>query len=170
MKLLAIFLLLFAHLAQAQTPKRPAATQEEDAVRATIDACIGSWNRHDYKDLDTYTTPDVNWVTNVGMWWQGREAVRYALQTYHTGMYRNTELRSEQLTVRFATPTTALVHQVVYIGHYFPPDGVDHEYNRQGNGQMMITYTVVKPQAKWLIAAAQVTDINLAASAFNPVK
>ncbi|WP_426060324.1 SgcJ/EcaC family oxidoreductase [Hymenobacter sp. B1770] len=170
MKYLCFFWLLLGLIGVAHGQKRQVRTSEEAAVRATVDACIRSWNKHDYSDLSTYTTPDVDWVTNVGMWWQGREAVRHALQTYHEGMFQNTSLRSEEMRVRFMTPSVAVVHQQVYIGRYFPPHGVDHEYNRQGDNQAMITYTLVKQQDKWLISTAHVSDINHAAAAYNPVK
>jgi uncharacterized protein (TIGR02246 family) len=170
MKYYLLLMLLLGQLGAVKGQKMPAPSAAENAVLATVEACIRSWNKHDYTDLPTYTTPDVDWVTNVGMWWRGREAVRQALQAYHQGMFQNTPLRSEQVRVRFATPTVAIVHQLVYIGRYFPPDGVDHEYNRQGDNQAMITYTLVKQQEKWLISAAQVSDINPAAAAYNPVR
>ncbi|WP_201984305.1 SgcJ/EcaC family oxidoreductase [Hymenobacter rubidus] len=170
MKFLGLFLLVVGLVGKAQGQKAPVLSPDETAVRATVSACVRSWNNHNYSDLATYTTPDVDWVTNVGMWWQGRAAVRQALQAYHEGMFKNTLLRSEQVSVRFAAPTVAVVHQVVYIGRYYPPDGVDQEYNRQGDNQAMITYTVLKQQEKWLISTAQVSDINQAAAAYNPVK
>lgn len=169
MKYYLLLLLLLGPLLVARGQKLPPAA-DETAVRATVEACIRSWNNHNYSDLPTYTTPDVDWVTNVGMWWRGREAVRKALQSYHEGMFQNTSLRSLQVAVRFAAPAVAVVHQVVYIGRYYPPDGVDHEYNRQGDNEALITYTLIKQQDKWLISAAQVSDINPAAAAYNPVR
>ena len=167
---LALLLLSGTLLPPVRGQNRPDSPTEAAALRAPIEACIRSWNEHNYGNLDTYTTADVDWVTNVGMWWRGREAVSRALQAYHQGMFRQTSLRSEDLSVRLTTPLTAVVHQVVFIGPYYPPDGVDQEYNRQGNNQAMITYGLLKQQSRWLISSVQVTDINPAAAAFNPTK
>ncbi|MCC3156648.1 SgcJ/EcaC family oxidoreductase [Hymenobacter sp. 15J16-1T3B] len=168
--LLVLLCLLATARAEAQNAPRAAAATDEAAVRAPIEACLRSWNRHDYTDVASYTTADVDWVTDIGMWWRGREAVQRALQTYHRGMYRHTTLRSEQLTVRLLAPGVALAHQRAYISTYYPPDGIDQEYNRDGDKQLLISYTLLRQQGQWLIAAAQVTGINQVMAAYNPVQ
>ena len=75
-------------------------------------------------------------------------------------MLKNTPLTALSATMRFVTPSVALVTVIGKIGTFYPPDGVDNGHNKFGDNRGVSTMVIVKQNDKWLIASSQATDIN----------
>lgn len=166
MKRLAYLLLFIASLSPVLGQTAPS---EEKAVRATLQAMLRSWTNHNYDDIASWTTPDVDWVNIVGMHWQGREAMRLAHQTYHNGMFKQTPWTLKQVTIRFIRPDVVIAHVLSHIGAFYPPDGVDHGSNKRPEADDMATLVLVKQKGKWLITAGENVGVDPQAAANNPV-
>ncbi|MVM41037.1 SgcJ/EcaC family oxidoreductase [Spirosoma sp. HMF3257] len=141
-----------------------ATDKDEKAVRAATESLITSWQNHNYNDMATYTTQDVDWVNIVGMWWKGREAVANAHQAFHQSMFKNTSLSTANVTVRFITPNVAIVHHLTNIGAFTTPSG-----HQGGNDQNLATLVFVKQAGKWLLTAGQNVPVDTNAAKHDPV-
>ncbi|RSK46866.1 SgcJ/EcaC family oxidoreductase [Hymenobacter rigui] len=158
--------LLLATAAPAQTLPAP----DDQAVRAVVDHIVLNWNNHQYQDMATYTTPDVHWVSMVGMWWQGREAVQLGHQVIFDRMYQGVKFVPGPVTVRAITPEVAIANLTCHVGAFYPPDGVNRGTNKMGDDENILTLVLVKQQGRWLLTAAQNTVVDASAAKHNPVK
>ena len=138
---------------------------DEQAIKNQVQAFLNSWNRHNYDDMNNYTTDSVEWVNIVGMWWKGRKEVQFAHQAYHNTMFKNTPLELKQATVRFVTADVAIVHMICYYPEFTTPDG-----RKAGNTDDIATIVFVKKRGKWLMEAGENVSINEAAKPHDPVK
>lgn len=159
-------LIVAANFASGQSTGTAA---DEKAVRQTIDAMMTSWKNHSYADIANWTTPDVDWVNSVGMWWKGRSEMQQAHQAYHDTMFRNTGSRLEEVTIRFVTADVAIVHLLSHLDAFYPPDGIDHGSNKRPESDDMATLVFVKRNSKWLLTAGENIAVNKQATASNPV-
>ena len=151
-------------LASTAYGQQKSTSTDEKAVLAATEAILTSWNNHNYADIATYTTPDVDWVNIVGMWWKGRDAMQKAHQAYHARMFKNTSLTTVSTTVRFITPDVAIVHDITHVSAFTSPDG-----HQLGNGQNIATLVFVKQHGKWLLTAGETVPIDANAAKHDPV-
>lgn len=156
--LLTVSLSLFSCLSFAQ------GKTDEQAIKNQLHAFLTSWNNHNFNDMKTYTTEDVEWVNVVGMWWKGRKEVQFAHQAAHNTMFKNVPLEQKQATVRFITPDVAVAHVVWYYGEFTTPDG-----SKAGNTDDLATLVFVKKKGKWLLTAGENVAVNELAKPHNPV-
>lgn len=134
-------------------------SQNERQVKEIGKAFVADWNSHDFTKMPTYTTEDVTWVDGHGSIWQGREKLQSRYQAMHRAVMQNTSITVDTMTVRFITPTVAMLNIRYKVGTYFAFDGVDHGNNKRENSKELRTMTVVKQNDKWLLTAMQVTLI-----------
>jgi uncharacterized protein (TIGR02246 family) len=142
--------------------------EDRDEVRRVATAFFRSWNNHDFSDLATYTTSDVNFVMGMGVHWKSREEVLRAQVQNHQQVYmRTTTYTPEEvsLSTRFITDDVAVVNLVARISAFYPPDGVDRGNNRQGDLRVRFTLVALKQEGRWLLTAVQGTPINPEAEA-----
>ncbi|HLL93355.1 MAG TPA: SgcJ/EcaC family oxidoreductase [Spirosoma sp.] len=149
--------------------QQKATPADEQGVRKTIDAMMKSWSNHNYNDIATWTTPDVNWVNIVGMRWKGRDEVRIAHQAFHDTMFKNTPWTIKNVDIRFITPDVAVAHLLSHIGAFYPPDGIDHGGNKRPEADDMATLVFVKQQGNWLLTAGENVVVDAEAARNNPV-
>jgi uncharacterized protein (TIGR02246 family) len=162
--LLALALLLGASRAFAQL-----SPTEEAAVRRTVARITANFQNHHFADMATYTTPDVSWVNIVGMWWRGRPAVQQAHQQIFDTIFKGVAFAPGKATVRGIAPGVAVVNLYCHVGAFYPPDGIDHGTNKEGDDDNLLTLVLVKRQGSWLLTAAQNTVVRAAAQANNPI-
>ena len=139
--------------------------EDRDEVRQVATAFFRSWNNHDFSDLASYTTTDVNFVMGMGVHWKGREEVLRAQVRNHQALMRTTSFTPEEvsLSTRFITDDVAIVNLVARIGHFYPPDGVDRGDNKQGDQRVRFTLVALKQEGRWLLTAMQATPIDIQA-------
>jgi uncharacterized protein (TIGR02246 family) len=162
--LLALALLLGTSRAFAQLS--PA---DEAAVRRTVARMTTNFQNHRFADMAAYTTPDVNWVNIVGMWWRGRAQVQQAHQQIFDTIFKGVAFTPGKATVRGIAPSVAVVNMYCHVGAFYPPDGIDHGGNKEGDDDNLLTLVLVKKQGNWLLTAAQNTVVRAAAQPNNPV-
>lgn len=136
-------------------------TKDEMAVKQVIEKqveqLVSDWNTHDFKNMDTYTTEDVEWVNIVGMWWQGRAEVKTSAQKIFDTIFKNVLFTKKSVKVRLITQDVAIATLICHVGESFPPDGINHGNNRMPEGDDILTLVFVKKNGNWLISAGQNT-------------
>ena len=162
--LLALAVLLSTSRAFAQI-----STADEAAIRQTVTRMTTNFTNHHFADMATYTTPDVSWVNIVGMWWRGRPAVQAAHQQIFDTIFKGVPFQPGKATVRALTPEVALVNMYCHVGAFYPPDGIDHGTNKEGDSDDLLTLVLVKKHGKWLLAAGHNTVVRASAQANNPI-
>lgn len=71
------------------------AQSDEKLVESQVDRMVADWNSREFKNMDLYTTEDVQWVNIVGMWWKGRTDVKNAHQLHSINFLKVFLLRKQ---------------------------------------------------------------------------
>ena len=142
-------------------------SQDREEVARVATAFFRSWNNHDFSDIASYTTADVNFVMGMGTHWKSRQEVLQGQVRNHQVLFRATAFTPEpaSLNTRFITDDVAIVNLEARIGAFFPPDGVDRGSNRQGENRVRFTLVAVRQGGKWLLTAMQATPVDEKAEA-----
>lgn len=143
--------------------------KDEKGINDQIDAMIGDWNRHNFDNMPSYTTPDFDWVNIVGHWWKGQKENKFALETFHKSFFKNTPQTKSRTHIRFVSDDVAVVHLFWSVGAFYPPDGVNRGTNKMGDDQELATLVMVKRNGKWLLTAGQNIVISQEAAKSNPI-
>jgi uncharacterized protein (TIGR02246 family) len=148
----AILLFLTAQITFAQN--------DEKAIEKQVTQLVSDWNTHDFKNMDTYTTEDVEWVNIIGMWWRGRTEIKTAHQRMFDTIFKGVPFTKKSTKIRFLTPDVAVANLIVHVGEFFPPDGVNHGDNKRPEADDILTLVYVKKNNKWLLSVGQNTVIS----------
>jgi uncharacterized protein (TIGR02246 family) len=154
------------------TVKSVAQSADEKGVRAVIQKAENAWNAHDYSFSGTYDiyADDAVLVNPVGMYWKNRSQIMGGMQRFGSMMFKHTSTKYNIKNIRFLAPAVAsvIVHSIDRVNQdYNLPDG------RKGGSkgdvtEAMYTYTLVKKDGNWKIAALQITPVDAKAAPANP--
>lgn len=160
-KLLSIILfLMISLLSKAQT--------DEKQIQNQVSQMISDWNTHNFKNMNSYSTEDVEWINIVGMWWKGRAEVESAHQGIFDVMFKGVPFTQKSLKTRFITKDVAISTLVSSVGEFFPPDGVDRGNNKMPASDDILTLVFIKKNGKWLLTSGQNTVVDARAANNNP--
>ena len=126
--------------------------EDEGAIRALEVHQGEAWNRHDAKAYAALFTEDGDCVNVVGWWWKGRAEIEKKLTDAYVYVFRESELKIGEVTVRFLQPSAAVVHVRWTMTGARTPQGIPTP--QQG----IQTQVVQKQAGRWLIAAFQNTN------------
>jgi uncharacterized protein (TIGR02246 family) len=154
--ILISFLLLTGQISFAQN--------DVEAIEKNVNQLVSDWNSHDFKNMDTYTTEDVEWINIVGMWWKGRTEVKMAHQGMFDRIFKGVPFTKKNIKIRFLTQDVAVANLIVHVGEFFPPDGINHGTNKMPEADDLLTLVFVKKNGQWLLSAGQNTVIDARAS------
>jgi len=121
---------------------------------------ITSWNNHDFSDMATYATADLEWVNHFGTSLKGRDEVQKWNQTPHNTFLKTAHTTLESMTIRFITQDVAIVTVIHQTSAFYPPDGIDRGNNKQEGAREIKSMVVVKQNNKWLLCHNQTTMIE----------
>ncbi|MGH9687186.1 MAG: SgcJ/EcaC family oxidoreductase, partial [Candidatus Acidiferrales bacterium] len=107
--------------------------------------------------------PDADWVNLAGQWFAGGEAFSKSLESLHSGKVKESVWHTEQVQVRFLSPSIAVVHVYFSTSGERNPDGSPRPPRRG-----IFTRVEEKRSGKWLIVASQATSIVPPATAVAP--
>lgn len=156
------FFLFWAMGAHAQ------AVPDVAPIRHTVAMFADAWNRHDMKAFGQLFAPDADFVNVQGVWWKGRaeielhhayshgtisksEAATLNPQLRHYGMFRHSTMAFQSITVRLIRPDLAIAH----VSWRLTGDSRT-TVARTG----MLTFVLAPTNGRWLIVAAQNTEIH----------
>ncbi|HET9001598.1 MAG TPA: SgcJ/EcaC family oxidoreductase [bacterium] len=139
----------------------------EDAVRRAVNGFAEAWNRHDMDGLGALFTPDADFVNVTGRWWKGRQGIQTSHAFTHAtisqsspgvdvpahayGIFKVSNFHFDRIDVRLIRPDVAIAHGAwTMVG--------DSRTTESRSGTM--TFVVTRDRDRWLIRAAQNTEIN----------
>lgn len=143
---------------------------DEKEIQMQVSQMVSDWNTHEFKNMDSYTMEDVEWVNIVGMWWKGRTEVKSAHQGIFDAMFKGVPFTQKSLKTRFLTKDVAIATLISHVGEFFPPDGIDHGNNKMPASDDILTLVFVKKNNKWLLASGQNTVVDARAANNNPAQ
>ena len=143
---------------------------DEKQIQSQVAQMVSDWNTHEFKNMDSYMTEDVEWVNIVGMWWKGRAEVKAAHQGNFGAFFKGVPFKQKSLQTRFLTKDVAVATLISNVVEFFPPDGIDHGNNKMPASDDILTLVFVKKNEKWLIASGQNTVVDARAANNNPSK
>ncbi len=148
----------------------PAAAQAQGGSPAGVQAIRGveaqwetAWNHHNIAAMVRLGLPDADWVNLAGQWFAGGEAFSKSLESLHSGKVKESVWHTEQVQVRFLSPSIAVVHVYFSTSGERNPDGSPRPPRRG-----IFTRVEEKRSGKWLIVASQATSIVPPATAVAP--
>src|SRR5215472_211232 len=94
------------------TPQSRTANESQDAaaIRKAEADLQEAWNHHDAKAWANLCTEDGDVVNVVGWWWQGRSQIEKKIADAHAYIFRESILTHDEISIKFLTPDTAVVH------------------------------------------------------------
>lgn len=143
---------------------------DEKQIESQVKQMVSDWNTHDFKNMDSYMTEDVEWINIVGMWWKGRAEVKAAHQGNFSAFFKNVPFVQKSVTTRFISKDVAVSTLICSVGEFFPPHGIDHGSNRMPPSDDILTLVFLKKNGKWLITSGQNTVVDARAANNNPAK
>ena len=126
----------------------------ENGVRQSVNGFYAAFNEGFVGPCD-FSTEDWNHINPGGGWAKGREAVLREVRAVHTTFLKDVTDTVEELAVRFASRSTAVVTVISRISIFVTPDGVRHENDRH-----IRTFVVVERDGRWLVMQDQNTIIS----------
>jgi len=143
---------------------------DEKAIQMQVSQIVSDWNTHDFENMDSYMTEDVEWINIVGMWWKGRPEVKAAHYGNFGAFFKGVPFTQKSLKTRFLTKDVAIATLICSVGEFFPPDGIDHGNNRMPASNNILTLVFMKKNGKWLISSGQNTVVDANAAKNNPTR
>jgi uncharacterized protein (TIGR02246 family) len=155
-----IVLLVVATAALAANGGAATPGERTESARAVCDDFVDAWNSHDMAAFAALYAEDADFVNVLGVWLQGRAAIREHHAAIHASRMKTSRLTALETEVRFLRPDVALVHVHWELTGQIGPDGAALP-TRQG----ILSHVVAKTGGKWLITSSQNTDIAAMPSA-----
>jgi uncharacterized protein (TIGR02246 family) len=148
-------------------------TTDKKAVQAVIQKMDDAWNAHDYSYSGKYDfyAADARLVNPVGMYWKNRAEIIKAHQVLGEMMFKYSSAKSELVDLRFLAPTVAVATvkvQYRFLQDHNAPDG--KPVSRGDIEYVMLTLVFIKANDEWKITSQQVTSLNPASLAQDPIK
>jgi len=130
------------------------ATTDEQGARAAVESFYRAFNAHDFSGAAEFTTEDWEHINPGGGWTRGRQQVLSELRQVHGTFLKGVTDSVESMSVRVASPGTAVVTVLSQMTPFVMPDGVRHPKDRQ-----IRTFVVVKRGERWLVMQDQNTIV-----------
>ena len=131
---------------------------DEKAIRAVAAHWAANLNDHRFEELRTYSVPALTMVNIMGTAMHGQAQVIQGYQRLFDTLYQGVAFQQSDVVVSAVSPGAAVVNDVATRGPA-PSDSVKTGINPQLGGAQR-TMFMVKQQGRWLLAAAQTTQIN----------
>ena len=144
----------------------PATANDQDVARKAVNDFAETWNRHDMAAFGNLFTTDADFVNVGGRWWKGRDEIQRNHAFMHAtipqdtsgvglparayGLFKASTYRFDRIDVRFLGNDVAVAH-----GAWTMTGDARTSEPRQG----MMTFVLKLDGGRWLIAAAQNTEI-----------
>jgi uncharacterized protein (TIGR02246 family) len=147
---------------QGQAPA--VSNDDEQAIRKIIAGIEQSWNSHDMKAYGKLFREDAHWINVVGMHWRGRDAVMAAHAAYHATIFKNHQLKTDDVEIRSIGDGYAIAVVTTTNDAFTTPDGatVPKRQNRQ-------TYVLAKDAEGWKIVHGHNVAVDANAAEQDPV-
>ncbi|MCA1622913.1 MAG: SgcJ/EcaC family oxidoreductase [Acidobacteria bacterium] len=130
------------------------ATGDDAEIRAIASNWERAWNKHDMKALARLFTDDADFVNVGAKHWKGRKEIE-AQHSARLGQFLQSTWATKTVAVEYLKPDIALAHIEWSLSGDKEPDGTPRKA-RDG----VFTWVLIKKSGKWLIRAAQNTNVS----------
>jgi len=113
-----------------------------------------AWNRHDMSAVAALFTEDADFVNVFGARWRGRREIEQAHVERHMTRFAGTLWRNTSVIVQSLAANVALVHV-----SWSRTGDLDFEGRPKGEMQGIFTWVATLQSGRWLIRAAQNTNV-----------
>lgn len=124
------------------------------AVTRVVRAFADCWNAHDMKAFGDLFASDAEFVDVVGLWWNGRAAIRDAHTFTHRTIFKRSRLTLDDMSLRWPAPHVALARCRWTLAGHVASDGTPLP-ERRG----ILLNVLRKDGDRWRIIDAQNTDV-----------
>lgn len=159
-KLSISLLVIFSSLFCSAQTNQTGTEADKQKIDSQVNRMVSDWNTHEFKNMNSYATEDVDWVNLVGMWWKGRTEVINKHMEGFNFFFKGVPFTRKSLDIRFVTGQVAIVHLLCHVGSLFPPDGIDRVTNRTPETDNLLMLIYVKRDQTWLLSAGQNTYVD----------
>jgi hypothetical protein len=73
--------------------------EDEKEINKVIDELVASWNSHDFSSMERNSTPDMNWINIVGVWWKDRATAVGAHTGTFNAMFKGVKFEKKKLSM-----------------------------------------------------------------------
>lgn len=85
-------------------------TQARQEVQGVVEAFAEAWNAHDMDAFSRLFAAGATWVNVRGSRWVGADEIKASHAAVHARFYGNSRLAFDDVSIRFLSPTIAVVH------------------------------------------------------------
>ena len=155
MKRVSILLITLALAALPVTAQNKERVKDQEAIKSIATRWQDAWNQHDMTVLAALVATDVDFVNVAGIWTKTKKEFQQFHAERHQMQFKESVWTTKNTTVKFIKPDVALAHVEWAIKGDKDPDGTPRP-PRQG----IFTWVLEKQKGKWLIIAAQNTNLR----------
>ncbi len=159
----ATLALFFAALPTAVRAQAGGSAADVQAIRGIETQWQSAWNHHDIAAMIRLGSPDADWVNLAGQWFAGEQAFAKSLESLHSGKVKESVWHTDEVRVRFLSPSIAVVHVYFSTTGERNPDGSPRPPRRG-----IFTRVEQKQGGRWVIIASQATSITPPETAVTP--
>ena len=99
----------FSFVAMSQLAAAADRAADEAAIHQILKDYETLWNKHDMSTFGNLFTDDAVWVNVVGQVWHGRADIQKVHQIVHETIFKNRNMKLDDMTIRFIRPDVAEV-------------------------------------------------------------
>ncbi len=138
-------------------------SEDELAIRTTIEGIEKAWNMHDMKAYGALLAEDVHWVNVVGMHWRGHKSVMDAHSAFHATTFKNHKIKTDSVEIHSLGSDIAIAVVTTTNDEFTSPSGsiIPKRQNRQ-------SYVLRRSYETWKIAHCHNVPVDPVASKFDP--
>jgi uncharacterized protein (TIGR02246 family) len=98
----------FSFVAMSQLAAAADRAADEAAIHQILKDYETLWNKHDMSTFGNLFTDDAVWVNVVGQVWHGRADIQKVHQIVHETIFKNRNMKLDDMTIRFIRPDVAV--------------------------------------------------------------
>jgi uncharacterized protein (TIGR02246 family) len=133
---------------------------DEIIIKNIIQQQQVAWNDHDWNAFSSHFTDDGTLINFIGQFWKGKADILDHFKLLNDCCLAPTSLEFTTKSIRFLTPTVAVVYLEEKLVADRDYDVPFHHYKKGDTEYKILTNIFVKTNREWEIAAAQLTLIN----------
>lgn len=155
MKAIAIVIVLLAGaIANAQSKS------DENAIRATLDEEIATWNHGDADGYSKYFAPDGTFTNVRGQFFTGRQAYRDRHEAIFKGPFLGTKLQLQVVSLRFLTPDVAICESLSWVSNFEKGAPPYLHLDAKGRLRTRLLQVMAKRNGEWQIVVYHNVDLK----------
>jgi uncharacterized protein (TIGR02246 family) len=161
--LLSCALVAFVHAAEpsvmAQKLEATDTTTDETAIRKIMQDEVTDWNRGDAAAYSRQFASDGSFTNIRGQFFTGHEAFLKQHEAIFQGVFKNTTLQQDVVSLKFIKPDVAIVETLASVsGMPLPPPGTAAD--SKGRLRTRLLQVVVRQGSEWKIVAYHNVDVK----------